>query len=333
MIITNRNDISLEMAVWLLHDEYDYIQEENYISATGLMKPLRQIILPGRIPPALQIAPDVEDYIATAMGSALHAGIEKAWKEGNHKRALKLLGYPEAVVSRVLVNPTPEELRAIKDPIPVYIEQRAMRELAGYKIGGKFDLVCEGRVTDTKSTSVWTWVYGGKDEDYKLQGSLYRWLNPDKVSEDFMRVNFIFTDWSKKDALYKTDYPPRRVMHKDIILMTPEETENWIRAKLSLIDRHLRTPEPELPECTSEELWMSDPKYKYYSDPAKASQPGARSTKNFDSLVEAKKFMGEKGNKGVVITVPGEPKRCAYCKAYPICTQKDKYVQKDQDND
>src|SRR5690606_17139243 len=103
-------------AVWLLHDEYDYINEENYISATGLLKPIRHIVLPGRIPLDKRIVPDVEDYIAMAMGTALHAGIEKAWRDGNHKLALAKLGYPPSLIDRVLVNPTPEELAATKDP-------------------------------------------------------------------------------------------------------------------------------------------------------------------------------------------------------------------------
>lgn len=324
MVITNKNGISLEMAVWLLHDEYDYIDEENYISATGLMKPIRHILLPNRVPQEQKIVPDVEDLISSSLGSALHAAIEKAWKSGNHKRALKLLGYPQEVIDRVLVNPTPEEQATVKDPILVWIEQRAFREIDGFKIGGKFDMVCEGSVRDTKSTSVYAWIFGGKDDDYRLQGSIYRWLNPDKITEDFIRVNFIFTDWKKMDAAIKPDYPQRRVMHKDIPLMSIEETEAWIRHKLNQVERYKDTPEAELPECTDEELWMSDPKFKYYSDPLKAAA-GGRSTKNFDSVAEARQFMVEKGGKGAIVEVLGSPKRCAYCPAFPVCTQKNKY--------
>lgn len=260
------------------------------------------------------------------MGQALHAGIEKAWKE-NYAGALKLLGYPEKMIKRVLINPTPEQLKITEDPIPVYLEQRALRKITvngiTYTVGGKFDMVCEGRVTDTKSTSVWAWILEDKRrmEDYKRQGSIYRWLNPDKITEDYIRINFIFTDWNKGDATYKANYPPRRLMHKDIPLMALMETEDWIREKLSLVTKHIKTPEEKLPECTSEELWMSAPKYKYYSDPTKTT---GRSTRNFDNLREAQAFMAEKG-KGTIVTVPGAPKRCSYCAAFPICSQKDRY--------
>ena len=331
MKITNRSDISLEMAVWLLHDTYDYVQGDDYISATRLMKPIRHIVLPPRIPEDQQVPLDVEDLIPTSMGTALHDSIEKAWDKGRHRKAMQKLGIPEKVIDRVLVNPTPEDLAALRakgiDPIPVYVEQRAIRqvEVDGqvFRVGGKFDMICEGRVTDTKSTSVWSWVYDDKDEDYQLQGSIYRWLNQDKVTEDFIRINFIFTDWSSQDAVLKADrgYPARRVMHKDIPLLPVAETESWVRAKLAQVLRHRATPESLLPECTPKELWLTEPKYKYYAN----GNTNGRSTKNFDTLAEAQAFASQKG-KGTVVTVPGTPKRCGYCAAFPICTQKDKYT-------
>src|SRR5690349_11985097 len=75
MRVGNQLGISLPLAVWLLHDEYDYIDRQNYISATGLMKPLRQIVLPKRIPPD-QLMPDVSEFIARKLGHAIHDSIE-----------------------------------------------------------------------------------------------------------------------------------------------------------------------------------------------------------------------------------------------------------------
>lgn len=321
MIITNRSDIPLEMAVWLIYDNYDYVPDENYISATGLMKPIRHILLPSRIPAEQRLIPDVEDYVSRAMGNSFHAAIEHAWLRG-HKRSLKLLGYPENVIDRVLINPAKEDLK--EDSIPIYIEQRNKKEIGGFVVGGKFDMVCEGHLSDVKSTTVYTWLYDSKDEDYKIQGSIYRWLNPDKITEDYVRINFIFTDWKKLDAMRIPNYPQKRILYKDIQLMSIEETERWILAKLAQVKKYENTEEKALPECTDEELWLSDPKFKYYRDPIKATQPGSRSTKNFDTLLEANQFKAEKGE-GVVITVPGKPRRCEYCQAFPICTQKDKY--------
>lgn len=103
--------------------------------------------------------------------------------------------------------------------------------------------------------------------------------------------------------------------------MTPDETEVWIARRIDLIEKNMDKPEKDLPLCSDEDLWMSDPSYKYYSDPAKTS---GRSSKNFDKLAEANTHLKEKG-KGVIITSQPAPKRCGYCDAFPVCTQREKY--------
>lgn len=323
MHITNNSDVSLPLAVWLVDDNYDYNDAENYISATALMKPLRQIVLPRRIEQGQRQAPDVTDFIARAMGHSLHDSIEKAWVK-NHVKNLLKLGYPESAINRIMINPEKDAL--LPDTIAVYIEQRAIRNYKGYNIGGKFDMVADGVVNDNKSTSAFTWLHGTRDDEHALQGSLYRWLNPDKITEDYIRINYIFTDWQKMAAKTNPAYPQCRVMHKDIPLLSIEKTEAWIDWKLNQINKYSNVPESQVPECTDDELWRSDPKYKYYSNPLKTD---GRSTKNFDSITEAKMFMAEKGGVGIVKTIPGEPKRCGYCDAFDVCTQKDRYFAND----
>ena len=45
MELTNEQGIGLSMAVFLAHDDYDYDARANGISATGMIKPVRQTIL------------------------------------------------------------------------------------------------------------------------------------------------------------------------------------------------------------------------------------------------------------------------------------------------
>lgn len=334
MNISNNSGISLPLAVWLLHDEYDYVNEEHYISVTSLMKPLRHILIPPRIPKEL-IQQDVQDFISRSLGHSLHDSIEKAWEKG-YERSLKLLGYPDDVINRIRINPSDEERASIQNCVPVYLEQRviAQHKVKGttYSIGGKYDMVADGIVQDNKSTSVNTVMFGGRDEDYRLQMSLYRWLDfkraqaghTPRITEDFGRINFIFTDWSKAMARSNPRYPQKRVDEKEIWLLPLEETEEWVNRKIALIEHFRNSPEEEIPECSDEELWMSAPKYKYFSDPAKANDPTARSTKNFDDQNEAYQHLNEKA-KGVIVTVPGSPKRCEYCNAFAGCTQKNRY--------
>ena len=188
-MITDTKNIGIVMSVWAIHDDYDYQDEENYISVTSLLKPIKQIILGARAPKQETI--DISDFVSRAMGTAIHASVEKAWE--HYEVNLKKLGYPKEVVDRVRINPEPEEL--FEGCIPIYIEQRAKKKIAGYTVGGKFDMVAEGIVHDNKTTSAYTWVFGGRDDEHKMQGSLYRWLNPEKITENFIRINYLFTDW------------------------------------------------------------------------------------------------------------------------------------------
>lgn len=332
MKVGNQLNISLPMAVWLLHDTYDYVDKLNYFSVTTLMKPLRQIILPGRIPPS-EVMTDVSEYIARKLGHAVHDSVEQAWLNENYRRPLKLLGYPEEVIERIRVNPTDEERRASNDMIPVYLEQRMFREITvdgkTYTIGGKFDMVADGIVQDAKSTSTFAWTKGDKDAAYSDQMSKYRWLDAAqplrKITEDYGIINFVFTDWSKM-MLRTEGYPQKRVESKNIPLKSLAQTEAEIVEKLRLIERYKDVPESEIPECTDEELWRAPPVYKYYSDPAKANDPTARASKNFDNANDARAHMASKGGKGIVITKLGEPKACGYCAGFDACTQKDKYL-------
>lgn len=321
MSFTNQSEIPLALAVWLVNDDYDHNSMENYVSVTGLMKPLRHIILPRRIKGATEM--DLEDLIPSALGNAIHDSVEKAWVKNHHKN-LRKLGYPEDVIKRILVNATPEEIAAVNDPVLVFIEQRAIRSFKGWHIGGKFDMVAEGIVMDNKSTTAYTWVHGGRDEDYKLQGSIYKWLNPDKIFDDFIRINFIFTDWQRAQARQNPNYPQSRLRYKDIPLMSKEETEMWIGRKLALVEKFMDADEKDIPECTDEELWMSDPSFKFYLKP-ETFKAGGKSTKNCESMSEAQEYQASKGGRGLIVTVPGEPKRCGYCNAFDACTQKDKY--------
>lgn len=317
MQITNTSGISLPLAVWLAADSYDFTPDEYSISATSLLRPLRQTLLERRLTVETKQVPDVADFIAARMGHSLHDGIERAWK-GDYKDALKRLGYPQKLVESVVINPTTVE----EGQVPIYLEQRSQREFEGYTVSGKFDMILDGEINDFKSTSVYTYINGTNDEKYIQQGSIYRWLNPDKVTKDHMNIQFIFTDWSRAQSKANQSYPQQRILSKTYELMSLEDTEAFIKQKLNQIEAHKKTPQRDLPRCSDKDLWRGDTVYKYFSDPTKTD---GRSTKNFKDKLEANLFMQAKG-KGIIIEVPGQVKACGYCPAFPICTQKDEYI-------
>jgi hypothetical protein len=312
----NTSAVPLSLAVFLATDGYDH--DSSTISATALMKPLRQIILGNRMPEG-DASVDLIQMVPSRMGSAIHDGIERAWLH-NHAVALKSLGYPDKVIDRVLINPEPEDL--YEDCIPIYMEQRAHKQVGKYVVSGKFDFVGDGRVEDFKSTGVFTAINHTNDDKHTLQLSLYRWLNPEIITKDDGVIQFIFTDWSSARARTEAKYPPQRIQQRILPLKSVAETERYVINKLALIDKHELTPEADLPLCTDEDLWRSAPVFKYYKNPEKL----ARSTKNFDTKPEAYIRMAEEGGKGIVLEKPGQVMACKYCNAFALCSQKDDLV-------
>lgn len=316
----NVSEVPLALAVFLASDYYDHSSDPTEISATTLLKPLRQIILPSRIP-AGESLPNLADQMANRMGAAIHDGIERAWVT-NYRAAMHALGYSPRVIDRVRINPKPDEIN--EDTIPIYLEQRLKRKLGKWTITGKFDFVGEGRVQDFKSTSTWTYKNQVNTGKYSQQGSIYRWLDPKLITQDEMDIHFIFTDW--KPGMLKSDpqYPPRRFHRQIIPLLSPQETEHFIRHKLELIDKYQEAPEEDIPLCDDTELWRSEPQFKYYKN---GDINAKRSTKNFDSRQDAVIYMSVEGKgQGAIKEVPGQVTACKYCPAFGICTQKDALV-------
>ena len=314
---TNLHGIDISMAVWLVHDDYDFQPAEKSISATALLKPTRQIILAGRV--TGEQLEDLSGRISMRLGHAIHDSIEQAWKKG-YARNLALLGLPQKVIDRFKINPKPEDVQP--DDIPVYIEQRGYRKIGDWIVAGKFDMAIDGRLKDTKSTSVFSYIKGSKDENYRLQLSYYKWIHPDKITADEGDIQFVFTDWQKSAVNTIAGYPPVRVVSHTVSLYSDAETENFIASKIEELIQYKDAPQDSLPRCTDEELWRSAPVFKYYSDPTKTD---GRATKNFDSLIEANNHLAEKG-KGVIKTVPGQVKACLYCRAFEICEQRKEYT-------
>lgn len=326
----NNNEVSLSVAGWLAHDTYDHNPDPDTISVTSLIKPVKEIVLAKRIAADLAeevkagglgdpIPDDVINMVASSMGTAFHDSIEAAWLSPNLKETLIALGQPKSVVNRITVNPPIDEPLPPR-AIPVYMELRRSRKVGNYTISGKFDFLMGGRLEDFKSTSTFTYVNKTNDDKFKLQGSIYRWLNEDIVTCDHMAIQYIFTDWSKQRTSDPA-YPQQRVLEYKIPLVSVANTDKYIKARLRQVDKLADYPQSEMPDCTPEELWQKDPVFKYFKNP-----DGKRATKNCATLAEANQVKAAAGGVGVVKTVHGEAKACNYCKGASICEQRQRLV-------
>jgi len=141
-MLTNTTGMPLSLAVWLAQDDYDYSDDPNTISATTLLKPMKAIVL-ARQNKELEKNGDISTLLPSRMGTALHDSLEKAWINPDKvKETLSKLGHPDSIINKVLINPTKEELT--NDCIPIYVEQRGVKQVGEYKVSGKFDFRCSG---------------------------------------------------------------------------------------------------------------------------------------------------------------------------------------------
>jgi hypothetical protein len=318
-MLENITNIPLSLAVFFATDDYDHNPDPNTISATSIIKPLKQIVMGMRVNGG-SASTDVSTLIPSRIGTALHTAIEASWRSKKLPETLKRLGIPESVVKRIKINPTADEMT--KDTIPVYMELRREKSVQGIKVSGKYDFVAEGRLEDFKSTSVYAWIFKSNDEKYIMQGSIYRWLNPDIITQDEMDIQFIFTDWSKSKARMDKQYPQSRTKRYPLKLKSAAEVESYLSSKIIKIKNLIDEPESKLPACNDEDLWRSAAVWKYYKDPKKTS----RSTKNFDNPTDANSRLIADGNKGIVIEMKGQVKACNYCNAIDICEQAKTYI-------
>lgn len=314
------SDITLSMQVWLANDTYDHNNDPLTISATGLLNSIKQIILTGRVKSEPGLT-NVNVLAASRIGTAIHDSVENAWT-GDVTPLLRKVGLPDSIANRIIVNPSPEGLKQAPDAIPVYLEQRAHKKIGNYTISGKYDIVFNGKLEDIKSTSTYTYVNKTNNEKFAMQGSIYRWLNPDVITNDTMLIQYVFTDWKAMQAKTDKTYPISKIMAVELPLLSLADTQRYIVDKLNAMEQYWTSPEEDIPPCTEEELWRTAPMHKYYKNPAKK----ARSTKNFAVHGDAISRLAADGGVGEVVTVPGEVKRCLYCDAFDVCKQKDNYI-------
>lgn len=340
MTIFNKDsDIPISAAVWLTHDEYDYIDQDNYISVTSLLKPVKQSILAYRVrtnPLYKNKSYDLISFYSSRMGNAIHNSIEYAWKT-HAQRGLAYLGFPDSIINNLYQitkeeETTPESIKALRDQGKIIMaqEMRMFKNLGKYLIGGKADFIFDGMVEDFKSVRVYAFNDLIRLEKERMQISIYRWLNPELIYQPIGRITQIYIDWMKSKARM-SDHPSKPIISHVYDLYSFTEVEKFLKEKITMLEDLMDKPESEMPRCKAEDLWQGPSVYKYYKDASKAGKPGSRSTKNFDDAAEAHRYKATKGkDQGIILTVPGTVKACAYCAGFEMCSQKDEYINSGQ---
>jgi len=226
---------------------------------------------------------DVEDLIASRYGTAIHDSVEKVGLAGCKQ------------------------------------EERLRKSVKNRVVTGKFDILKEvgpkkWQLIDVKSTSVWTFIYGSRDEDYRKQLSIYRWLAVQSQYDvaQVARVWFIFTDWSHAKAKLDPDYPQTRIIIKEVELWGDDQTLSYIGGRIDILENTASQDQSEMAKCTDEELWETW---------AVQKKGAKRAFKVHKVEVEAKTQLAALSEEYEIVHRPGKVARCRYCTARKFCNQ------------
>lgn len=297
--------LPLPVQVWLAADAYEGKNDNTHISATTLIKDSHKIVLENQIGNELDISDEgLLNMFASRRGTAIHSALENVWTNDNlRNKALDALGLKE-LKERIVINKHKEN----PNQIEIWLEQRSYKTIDDMTINGQFDMVMDGQVVDYKNTSVFTYMHGSKIEDYKLQGSIYRWLNPNLITDDKIKIIYIMHDWTSRDAKINPNYPQMPIIAVDYDLYSLDYTENFIKNKIQEIKNG------GAPECVAS-LKLSDPVWQYFS-----KSDSKKAAKNFTNQADANHYVMTKG-KGFIKMKPQKATGCKYCKARSICKQ------------
>ncbi|MCH9665949.1 MAG: hypothetical protein K0U41_08925 [Gammaproteobacteria bacterium] len=333
-IFNNKQGIPLFLAVWLANSDYhngsDKYPGKEVISATSIMKPTKQAILAIRAKAqrdSIDHKTDLEDQIASSVGTAVHGAVEDVWTHAKKwKSGMRNLGFDENVIQKFMINPSKEDLNA--DITPVYIEKRSFREIDGVVISGMFDGCMDGQLFDIKTTSCYGWTSNDKHTDYAIQGSIYRWLNPDLITSDTVTICYYFTDWNKYKAQANPNYPQSKIRHDSYPLMSLEDTEAYLKHRIAMFNLNKDLKEADITPCNDEDRWYSGSEYRFFADGSKVNAPLARATRVFKGANAKVEAEAEKAATpgSAYVHLKGVSKACQYCDGYALCTQAEKEV-------
>lgn len=165
-------------------------------------------------------------------------------------------------------------------------------------------------ITDYKTTSC-AKVVREDFSDWKMQGLMYAYLVYKTKGVIIRKLRFIalLKDWSK---LRPNPTSPVYVWEYNVQDSDYDFVIKYIKDKLFEINYAIQSG--VIPECTDEEKWYSGTKYAYYK---RGSDKRAKAV--FDKREEAEE-MKMNADEGLIVTRPGECRRCMYyCDVCKFC--------------
>lgn len=288
MIITNKHNLPEIFVRAVKNDKYsrggaDY-------SATDLIRPVRITHLTRRHDAEIEV--DVSDLFFALLGKAVHSILEDT-----------------------------QAVNALQ-------EERLHLNILGRSLSGQADLyegihfadIEGGRLTDHKSTSVWSAIYGSREEEWTQQTNIYAYLYRAAVGLPVSELgaNVIYRDWRSGEAKRQEKYPPPMESIR-LALWEEARQREFIESRLAVLIAHEDEPDARLPECTPEEQWARGETWCAKKNGGKKASPG--SIKETPEQVAAWIAEQKKPSEYAIEHRPPERKRCEMCRVSRWCSQ------------
>lgn len=219
------------------------------------------------------------------------------------------------------------EHRLVDDPEFIVEKRLSVHVPVGDKkvlITGAFDCFCKVNNTlyDYKSMKAGGWKWReSKIPPYSQQVNIYRLLMKlnNMANPQRLMLVFIIKGWNELDAK-SHDYPPRPYMQHEINILPDHEIIRIIREKIQQLEAFQDTPTEEIPYCSKEQRWESDPIWKICKKKADGTipiRPRAIPHGKFESLDAAEHVMRKKSDDYFIHEESGMPKRCfKFCEVH-----------------
>jgi len=271
-----------------------YSKGDAHYSATGLIDSPRIVLLKERH--GDEIVEDVADLFFAFFGTMAHKVLEEAGADNAF------------IEERLYWAFGTKEKRMISGATDFVTEL----------VGGKL------KITDHKTTSVWTAIYGDRKKDWEEQLNIYAYLyKAHGFDPGELEIFVMYRDWRNgeaKRAELKNEYYPPKAEMISIPLWHYGKQQEFIESKVAALVAAEPLPDAELPECTPEQTWEKPASYAVFKKDGKRAMSGGVK----DSEEEAIQMMKEKaGAGGRVEKRPGERTRCegGYCSVAFACNQ------------
>lgn len=202
-------------------------------------------------------------------------------------------------------------------------EVRLHARYNGWSWSGKLDnyVLIDGILQDYKHTSVWPFMFGGKDE-WEAQCNLNCYLlieNGYNVRQ--LQIVGLLRDWSASKFLQQqgNGYPPKPMIVYPVKMWSKEQVETYIHSRITA---HQKAEQgPVLPDCTYEERWASERTIAVMKGENKTATK-LFTGDNADEMAAEFINLHKDGGKMKAVERPSVYRRCEqYCDVAPFCDQ------------